>query len=104
MTNDEIDLGRETSYLLIEVRTVLSRARTALYGYGNDPTWMSRERYYIVPSGWENANDPEDPHRIVPTDGVHIPHPDADEMQAAMEQVVALLSPWRRTGRPLKKP
>ncbi len=101
---DDIDLGREVSNLLSEVRTVLSRARTALLGYDAvaqewDDQWMSKARlvttqgrFWWLPEG--------DPNRI---DEVSIPHPDAAEIQAAMEKVVELLSPWDRTGRPLKK-
>lgn len=29
-------------------------------------------------------------------------NPDSDAMRDALEQVVALLEPWKRTGRPLK--
>ncbi|WP_435109953.1 hypothetical protein [Nocardiopsis synnemataformans] len=65
------DRGRDTSRELTEVRTVWKRALSALERVG-----------YV------------EQYRPDETD------PDAPEMRAALEQVVALLEPWKRTGRP----
>ena len=97
--SEEIDLGRETSTLLTEVRTVLSRAETALYGYGADRSWISAKAALLIEG---EKGHRENGHYIVDSPAVRIPHPDRDEIQAALEQVVELLSPWRRTG-PKKK-
>lgn len=66
------DRGRDTSVELTEVRTVLSRAESAMVAVRRGP--------------WRGEPDPE-----------------AGEMLAALERVVAELARWRRTGRPLKR-
>jgi hypothetical protein len=69
------DRGRETAWSLAEIRTVLSRAQTALTSITECPT--------MYPALWEHD-------------------PDHAEMVAALTDVVDRLSPWRRTGRPTK--
>lgn len=66
------DRGRDTSYELVQVRTVLSRAETAIEDMAN---------YYIRYGDGDQ---------------------DRLEMERALKEVVRLLDRWRRTGRPLK--
>lgn len=78
--------GRETSNALTEIRTVLSRAenaRTTLVRFGG--------------SEWPAVDG-----RIVYSAG-RVKDPDHDEMVAALDDVIARLDGWRRTGRPLKE-
>lgn len=67
--------GRDTSYELTEVRTVLSRAETAL---------RAIER---LPESWGYS------------DGRITLDPDREEMLTALTGVVSLLGKWARTGR-----
>ena len=79
-----VDRGRETSNALTEVRTVLSRAETALD--------------YIVHGPTEGHTEYDENHHYV---GFHREFdPDHEEMEEALRQCVMLLSRWRRTGRP----
>ena len=108
MTN--IDLGRATSAPLVEVRTVLSRAETALESlkqHDGTDTWSHFES---TPGMWvskkgrsEACLDDFRAGAAEWVDGEYIPHPDYDRMVTTLEEVVRLLSPWKRTGRPLKK-
>ena len=68
------DRGRDVSHALTQARTVLSRAETGAAD-------LRRARV----NRWEWGDDP-----------------DAEEIIAALEQVVDLLDKWRRTGRPKK--
>lgn len=86
------DRGREASYALTEVRTVLSRALTALVRTGGP-----RETYRLPkpasPAGIADMGEPpSDDSRPSGYD------PDITLMRAALEQVVGLLWPWRKTG------
>lgn len=72
------DRGRDTSYALTEARTVRQRAISALERL--DHIDENLGTYYS-----EDQIDPDTP-----------------EIRAALRQVVALLDPWKRTGRPLK--
>lgn len=83
------DRGRDSGEALTSVRTVLSRAETALEELGPDgtkrefpPKTGDRER-----DGWSarKAQAFEDP--------------DAPAMRAALRTAIAVLSPWRKTGR-----
>lgn len=103
---DEIDLGRMTSQLLVEVRTVLSRAQTALTAYDwcnedwrHDGDWILQAELVTVPGRYDWL-PVDDPRRV---EEQSIPHPDREEIREALVKVVELLSPWERTGRPLKK-
>ncbi|MFF4409748.1 hypothetical protein [Streptomyces sp. NPDC001404] len=77
--------GRDASSTLTEVRTVLSRAESALHDrptehlYQPDGRGLLRDEH----GQWATAYDP-----------------DHEQIQKALQAVVALLSPWRRTGRP----
>jgi len=90
------DRGRDTSRSLTDVRTVLSRAETALadltrrsYHPNMPATRWDREADRWVETGELVGGDQDDP--------------DIEEMCAALEQAVSLLDKWRRTGRPPKK-
>ncbi|WP_158881897.1 hypothetical protein [Amycolatopsis anabasis] len=107
MTDDrapEIDFGRDTTDVLVQVRTVLSRAETALKMLrGRDGTGPV---YWVVPpqpifSGTE-TNDYGGPQFLGYSDGISVPHPGGDEMVSALEGLIERLSPFRRTGRPKK--
>jgi hypothetical protein len=67
--------GRDTSYALTEVRTVWKRAKSALDRLDHLDEYLGT--YY--------SDDEIDP--------------DTPEIRAALEQVVELLEPWKRTGR-----
>lgn len=89
------DRGRDVSLELTEVRTVLSRAETALSALLN----LSYAGNWIAPR-W--VRDPETGKYVV--DGEHpakgtAPDPDVEAMFAALEEVVARLARWRRTGK-----
>lgn len=79
------DRGRETSDALVAVRTVLSRAETAL----REIEWGNNAR---------DANDR--PVRDSSGEWIGYHDEDYDEMRAALEHVVESLDWWRRTGRP----
>ncbi|GAA0627468.1 hypothetical protein HPO96_37080 [Kribbella sandramycini] len=79
------DRGRETSDALVAVRTVLSRAETALQE-------IDRPNYTRDEQG--NPVFDSNGFRILSQDE------DYDEMRAALEHVVESLEWWRRTGRP----
>lgn len=103
----ERDIGRETSNNLVEIRTVLSRAETALER-GLSPT---RREYHIRID--DPACSPECPGRArneeaAKTTGrnsyhgyeVHAeyPDPDYDEAYAALKELVTRLDKFRRAG------
>ena len=86
------DRGREAGKALTEVRTVLSRALTALDLLdGPRETWRLPKP--PSPAGTADMGEP-------PSDGSRPAgyDPDITLMRAALEQVVDLLSPWRKTG------
>jgi hypothetical protein len=90
----EYEIGRCTSMALTEVRTVLKRAESALEAIPREGS-----RYYdeLVIQGDVYDIYGKDPDRQAIS-----PHPERDEMIAALEQCVRLLERWRRTGRPLR--
>ncbi|MER0443140.1 hypothetical protein ABR738_00865 [Streptomyces sp. Edi4] len=77
--------GRESSAALTEARTVLSRAESALRNgptehlYTDDGRGLLHDEH----GEWATAYDP-----------------DHEQIQQALASVVALLAPWRSTGRP----
>ncbi|MFJ8752327.1 hypothetical protein ACIREO_23770 [Streptomyces sp. NPDC102441] len=77
--------GREVSRLLTEVRTVLSRAVSALPAGPTEPLYEAdgRRPLYDNRDQWVRAYDP-----------------DHDAIRAVLQDVIALLAPWQRTGRP----
>ncbi|MGZ0151891.1 hypothetical protein ACXJJ3_32875 [Kribbella sp. WER1] len=83
------DRSNETSNTLTDVRTVLSRAETALYD---------------VRRSTESERDPDQPgydrdnetwEEYLDRAYIRFEDEDKDEMTARLEQVVELLSPWR---------
>jgi len=88
------DRGQESGYSLTEIRTVLSRARTAL-----------RLLSDTLPIEWHRLPKQPDPPGV--TGNGAPPHdrsrgrfhdPDLLLMRAALAHVVTLLEPWDRTG------
>lgn len=69
------DRGRDTSYELTQVRTVLSRAETAISKIEAQPDC------WLVQQGLETVD------------------PDREQMMTALAGVVSLLGQWARTGR-----
>ncbi len=77
--------GRDASKALTEVRTVLSRAETA------------RARL-DQPTEWQLCDQPCDKDDIDFTKP-KVEDPDAQAMRDALDEVIALLARWRKTGR-----
>jgi hypothetical protein len=107
MTEHEVDLRRDTSDFLVEIRTVLSRAETALSGIGDDPKY-----YFVKPTPVfgepvpytykvrsETRTTTSRGEFLGYSDGVSIPHPGAAEAIAALKDLVTRLEPFRRVGR-----
>lgn len=95
---EDLDLGRLTSSALVEVRGILSRVETALaYSTFDKNTLIVKEGDFRMIPGATEAPFSGHYGRITVE-----PHPELAEMKAALEQVVELLGPWRRTGRPTK--
>lgn len=83
------DRGRDSGEALTSVRTVLSRAETALEELGPDGAkteWAPR------------TGDPALDNYPLRKAG-RFEDPDAPAMREALRAVVAVLSPWRKTGR-----
>lgn len=78
MSSEAADRGRDVSWELSEVRTVLSRAENA------------RDSIRARPDSW------------VVTSGRIALDPDRVEMLAALDEVIERLARWRRTGRSLR--
>lgn len=87
------DRGREASKALTEVRTVLSRARTALEQLDRPAEWHRLPKPASPPGTADMGEPPEDRTRPAGYD------PDITDMRAALNQVVALLAPWGKTGK-----
>lgn len=88
------DRGNETSRELTEVRTVLTRAETAL---------ISVERSVAVGDyhqTWKKCFD--DPDTCTNEDHWHRMDPEAPDIARALAEVVASLDRWRRTGQTSK--
>lgn len=83
------DRGMDSGEALTSVRTVLSRAETALKELGPDGT----KREY-PPKTPDRGRDNHAVRRAAMFED-----PDAHAMRDALRAVVALLSPWRKTGR-----
>lgn len=107
----QVDLGRDTSNFLDEIRTVRSRAETALRAIGENPV------YWIVPPQpiygapqlytWTDRRGQvhESTQRkfIGYSKGTSIPHPGAAEAIAALKDLVEKLEPFRRVGKTPKR-
>lgn len=79
--------GRESGEALTEVRTVLSRAESALRRIGppgHETEWTGRKAGVRMDYDERKAGRHEDP--------------DADAMRAALQRVIDELEPWRKTG------
>ena len=83
------DRGRDSGEALTSVRTVLSRAETALEELGPEGT----RREWPTKTG-----DPAQDNYPLRKAG-KFEDPDASAMRAALCAVVDLLGPWRKTGR-----
>lgn len=79
--------GRESGEALTEIRTVLSRAESALRAIG--PPGHETERTGRKTGAGMSYRDREA--------GRH-EDPDADRMRAALQRVIDELEPWRKTG------
>ncbi|WP_435245199.1 hypothetical protein [Streptomyces tendae] len=77
--------GRDSSTALTEVRTVLSRAESARRDSPTERLYTDNGRGLLQDENgqWATAYDP-----------------DHEQIQQALATVVALLAPWRSTGRP----
>lgn len=91
MSTPEVDplhpRGRESGEALTEIRTVLSRAESALGRIGPPGTeteWLARQSGVPVTYDERKAGRHEDP--------------DADRMRTALTAVIAALEMWRKTG------
>lgn len=85
--------GRDSGEALTSVRTVLSRAETALDELGPGGTrneWPPRAKGR---EDWSNYSKRE---------AARFEDPDAPAMRQALRAVVALLGPWRKTGRTIR--
>lgn len=92
--SEEINLGRATSGPLTEIRTVLSRAKTALAYMKEYPWW------------WHEFSKPvfsKSGEYIGRSPGEKVRHPDIDEMISALETFVSAVEKWDRTGRTLHR-
>ncbi len=79
--------GRESGEALTEIRTVLSRAESALERIGPEGTeteWLGRQARTHPAYDELKAGQHEDP--------------DANQMRAALQRVIDELEPWRKTG------
>lgn len=115
---DDFDYGSARSTFLEEVRTVLSRAETALNilqprGHDDDSHPRPPERYYLEHpqpifseteldvTTWTDRFGHEHTYKnrkfMGYTEGKWIPHPGYDEGVAALQQVVDKLSKFRKT-------
>lgn len=83
------DRGRDSGEALTSVRTVLSRAQTALEELGPDGT-----RREWPPKTGDREQDDYSVRKVG-----RFEDPDAPAMRQALRAVVALLGPWRKTGR-----
>jgi hypothetical protein len=107
----KVDLGRDTSGFLDEIRTVRSQAETALRAIGENPV------YWIVPP--QPIYGPPEPYTWTDrrgevhtstrrsflgySEGTSIPHPGGAEAVAALKELLEKLEPFRRVGKTPKK-
>jgi len=106
------DIGRLTSGPLTEVRTVLSRAETALAALDRDRSEYGTRCEELEISPVEGHHEPYgepikgrargttyQPKRwVVDKPAVTIPHPDLEEMRDALRTTINVLRKWERTG------
>ena len=82
MEPPEYDPTTSVSTQLTEVRTVLSRARTALELIERNPDWNYHSEY--VDRVWVRHT---------------VPHPEVDDMIKSLRDTVVSLSRWERKGK-----
>ena len=82
MEPPEYDPATSGSMQLTEVRTVLSRARTALELIEKNPDWNYHSEY--VDGVWVRRT---------------VPHPEVDDMIKSLRDTVVSLSRWERKGK-----
>lgn len=85
------DRGRDSGEALTSVRTVLSRAETALEELGPDGSkteWPPRTGR--AEDDWDGYAERK---------AAKFEDPDAPAMRTALRTAIAVLSPWRKTGR-----
>jgi hypothetical protein len=106
------DIGRATSGPLDEVRTVLSRARTALRYLGTDPSkirWhtqfpkpifsQERDRDISWTDGRGVRHERWTYSHLGYTEAETIEHPGAAEMIHGLQECIRLLEQFERTGK-----
>lgn len=86
---------RRTSTALVELRTVASRAETALKVIKDLPAARSRARDFGRQIEDRNPSAAADYVNLTGSSAVLAEDPEEPEMIAALEQVVALLERWR---------
>ena len=96
---DDFDMGRETSRFLDEIRTVLSRAKTARKYIGDDP------KYYIEhpKHTWTDPDENGKREYLGLVGGVSVPHPGGTEAVKALDDLIEALEPFARTGKTIKR-
>ncbi|GAA1701487.1 hypothetical protein GCM10009765_58820 [Fodinicola feengrottensis] len=100
----DYEIGRLTSNELTEVRTVLSRAETALAFLNRHPE--GELELEPMTGHWEiigtirgfRGGTYQDKRWVIDTQAVTIRHPDLEEMRDALTTTVASLRKWARTG------
>ncbi len=92
MSDVVYDPNRTVSAQLAEIRTVLSRARTALEVVETSPEIITRQGV------WQRREDGKGAEYVGRETQ---PHPEHAEMVAALRRVVVELAPWERLpGKP----
>lgn len=109
----DYEIGRLSSGPLTEIRTVLSRAETALgvllrargrfselelepaEGH-HEPDGLPQPSRYAGRM-WQNTK------WVVDKPAIRIPHPDLDEMCDALQTAISAMKKWERTGAPKRR-
>jgi hypothetical protein len=92
------DRSRDVSYALTEVRTVLSRAETAMEALVRLSYRGNRPTTYGVRVPYGDNNTCMEWHYDGPPSG-EAPDPDTEDMYYALERAVRDLARWRRAGK-----
>lgn len=87
----EGEIGRAVSNVLTEVRTVLSRAESALRTIRRNPGWYLEMR--------ESHWDKQSGQLVVDSPALVTEHPGIKEIIPALEDVIERLSPFEKTGK-----
>lgn len=97
---DDFDMGRETSRFLDEIRTVLSRAKTARKYIGDNPKFYIE---YPQPIFGQRKDHQTRGEFLGYSDGISVPHPGAAEGIKALDDLIEALEPFARTGKTIKR-